>query len=236
MKRNIKIYISIIILSVCVVSGFYVWQKNIYVDEYKPVYKPEDGCKWIKQSFSINKIYFYQYICDFYENSTVNTYYEKEKGKIMSLANYSNNKPWVAIEIFEKDIEDDPLTVIERDWFSKLTDEQKNNCEIKKENREIDNPSTEIPEVIDKTKVRFFIQLKKDIFSEVLRIIGTPLMEIEKYDEKYDYMCGKETSSILGTSSPYFEFNLNNKGKYFKFNDYYDAGDPDIDLNSIKFE
>ena len=119
-----------------------------------------------------------------------------------------------------------------KDWYAKLSSEQKKNCEIQDGDEPIQyfhdgtvmwtEDSHPMPH-----KAGYKIDIKPEISQKIFQ-------NTEPGETKYDYMCGHIVGTTLSGHPPYFEFDDRSPNKYLFVGAYGFEG-PMIDLNSIRF-
>ena len=228
------IYIALGVILVLFAFGFegnyYIRNILTYGWDVAPTHSPNEDCIWIKKKFVKKGITFFQQDCPDRNPWWVTT--ENQDGSVVeTIASAPNAK--FTIQILPKNSKETPQEVMEK-WFSDLTEEQQQNCNIQNGDepiRQFVNGAsywTEEPHAVPH-KQRFKIVVKQEIVDEIInKYSGIP------DDSKFDFMCGHIVGSEFTTYSPYFEFDDRSPEKYL----FVGARGQDaqaIDLNSIRF-
>jgi len=230
MQKSIAITaLGILLTSLSALVFFRHEQLNLvltYGTTELPTHKADEGCTWIKRTFSKKKISLFEQNCPTPAYASTWTYYEDADGRIMSL-NSRDGRDFPTIQLFTKEKGADPLDVVKKEWYSKLTPEQQKACEI--QNADRDSTLSEAPR---KTahKTRYEIDLKPEVSKEIVdKFQGLPS------GREYDFLCGDVVGTYFYSAPPYFEFDDRSPDKYLFVRSFGNDGGPLIDLNSIQF-
>ena len=197
-----------------------------------PTHDPNPNCAWIKRSFVRSGITALVQDCP---NSKLGVVISEDPdGTIIETVKVAPSYKFT-MQILAKDKASDPLDVV-KGWYAKLTSEQQKICEIQNADRPLQYffdgrlMQTEEPHPTSH-KTRYKIDISRKIVKEIF----------DKYDgdpgggSERDYACGNLVGTSWSDYPPYFEFDDRSQEKYLFVGSYGQGGQPDIDLNSMRF-
>jgi hypothetical protein len=234
MKRKKLQYFMLAILLLLIFCGIYYWRGDIrnlvtYGWNDWPTHEAFENCFWSKRAFS--KMTLFEQSCP--NSSAQATLSENQDGTITEIVDPKSLYNF-KIQPFTKDIGVNPIDVV-KEWYEKLTPEQKKTCEIQNADEALQHFSdgrlmvTEDPHPTAH-KTRYKIDIKPEIIKQILdKYGGTP-----GSGSGYDYLCGHLVGTSWSAHPPYFEFDDRSPSKYLLVGSYGFDG-PSIDLNSIRF-
>lgn len=232
MKKNTKVWIAVLFLLVLGtayylrtdIGNFFAFGLNNW-----PTHSANEGCSWIERNFS--QITLFEENCA--HSSSRATLSENQAGDILQTKETEFGYSF-KLQLFSKSPTQEPLEVV-KEWYSKLTPEQQNVCEIQNPDKDLEYfpngqlKSTEGPHPTDH-KIRYKIDVKQAVLDEIFaQYDGDPGGSPER-----DYMCGLQLGTTWGAYPPYFEFDDRTPNKYLLVGTFGVDG-PSIDLNSLRF-